>query len=339
MKASIKEVAKLAGVSVATVSHVLNKTKNVLPETEKKVLDAVDKLNYQINPLARNLRRGESKIIGFIVSDLSNYFFIEIARGIERVLRKYGYHTLIVDSKEENKREIANAKDLIYRSVDGLIIAPTSGESSYLNTLIRGDLPVVFVDRRPENYSGDTILSTNAEGAYDAVSYLVSKGHRDIGFIGSRFDSTMKERLDGYRKALTDAGLKINSNYIRFGEGHPLDVAKLRHGNAYLIMEELFNETEITAVFNGNYLSSVGAYMYLREKMIPVPERMAFVTYDDSFWLTAATPSITAVAQDPEKMGEKAAERLVKRLNGLDAQKEPYQTFRIGTRLIIRESV
>ncbi|MCF7944365.1 MAG: LacI family transcriptional regulator [Spirochaetia bacterium] len=339
MKASIKEVAKLAGVSVATVSHVLNKTKKVLPQTEKRVMDAVDILHYQINPLARNLRRGESKIVGFVVSDLTSYHFIDIARGVEKVLRQFGYHTLIVDSKEDKSREIDNAKDLISMSVDGLIIAPTVEDCSYLRTLIQRDLPVAFVDRKPQNYEGDVVLSTNIKGAYDAVSYMVSKGHKKIGFIGSRFDTTMEERLSGYKKALTEAGIKVDNNYLRFGEGHPLDVARLRHGNNYYLMEELFEETDITAIFTGNNLSCAGAFMYLREKNIDVPGRMAFATYDDSFWLTTSTPALTAIAQNPERIGQEAAEILLKRLQGLTPESFPYQNIRVETEMILRESV
>jgi|SRR6056297_275727 len=339
MQASIKEVARLAGVSVATVSNVLNKTKKVRPDTEERVMEAVRKLNYRVNPLARNLRRGESKIIGFIVSDLSNYYFIDIARGIENTLRENGYHILIMDSKEDKMLEIDNIKNLLSRFVDGLIIAPTDEDCSSLHNLLLNDLPIVFVDRQPSNYEGDVVLSTNMDGAHAAVRYLIEQGHSKVGFIGSRFDSTMNERIDGYKLALQDAGIPVNESYIRYGSGYSLSVAKQRHGYSYYHMEDLLENTDITAVFMGNNISSVGALMYLREKGIPIPDRMAVITYDDSFWLTMTTPSISAIAQLPEQMGQEAASLLLKRLQGVDAKNMPYVQKRVPTTMIIRESI
>ncbi len=339
MKASIKEVAKLAGVSVATVSHVLNGTKNVRPETKRRVDNAVMKLNYQINPIARNLRKGESKIIGFVVSNLANYYFHDIARGLEDRLLKDGYRPVLIDSKEDKQIEVENVKNLLASAVDGLVIAPTTEDFSYLNHILgRKKIPIVFVDRKPTGYESDLVMSTNEQGVYKAVEYLIQKGHRDIAFVGSRYDTTMMERLNGYRRAHAEAGIPVNENYIRMGDKLSVSLQDLRHGISYKQTKELLNLGRITAIFAGNLLASVGAFTCVRELNLKVPEEIAFLTFDDSFWLTMTTPSLSAVAQKPEEIGYVAGDIICDRLTRPKSQDEPFLHVRLSTKMILRES-
>jgi len=340
VKSSIKEVAHLAGVSVATVSYVLNGTKRVRPETEKRVMDAVHKLNYQINPLARNFRKGESKLIGFVVCDLSNSFFQDIALGLEKRIARYGYRPILIDSKENKKVEMENVRNLLASSVDGLIIAPTTEDCSYLELMLANHkIPVAFVDRRPIGYESDLVLSTNEEGAYKAVKLLISKGHRKIAFVGSRHDSTMGERAEGYRKALRDEGLPVNANYIRFGDNLSLTQKELRHGAIYRHTLDLIENHHITALLSGNNLATAGAFSYIVEQQVKVPDDLAFITFDDSFWLTMTTPSLSAVAQDPDMIGDIAGKMIYDRLVASRREEEhPYQMVRVPTQLIIRGS-
>lgn len=340
MKSSIKEVAHLAGVSIATVSNVLNHTKHVRPETEEKVMDAVRKLNYQINPLARNFRTGRSKIIGFVVCDLSNYFFQDVALGLEQSLAKYGYRPILIDSKEDKTIEIENVRNLLASSVDGLIIAPTTEDCSYLKLLLANHpIPVVFVDRKPTGFESDLVMSTNEEGAYEAVNHLIAKGHTEIAFVGSRRDTTMGERLDGYRKALTDAGIAVNANYIRLGDKISVNQKELRHGAIYRHTMDLITRFNITAIMSGNNLATVGAFSCLRETNIKVPEDIAFVTFDDSFWLTMTTPNLSAVAQNPDEIGNIAGKLICERLTDAQSRGDrPNQLIRVPTQLIIRGS-
>lgn len=339
MSASIKEVARLAGVSVATVSHVLNNTKNVRPETKKRVEEAIDKLNYQINPIARNLRRGETKIIGFIVSDLSNYYFHDIARGLGNRLLKEGYRPVLIDCKEDKQLEIENIKNLLAGGIDGLIVAPTTEDFSYLNHILgRKKIPIVFVDRRPVGYNGDLVMSENEHGVYVGIKYLIEKGHTKIGFVSSRIDSTMNERLDGYRRAYAEAGLPVNENLIKTGDRFAVSLQSLRHGVSFRQTKELLENEGITAIFTGNLLASVGAFTCLRELEIKVPEEIAFLTFDDSFWLTMTTPSVSAVAQKPEEIGYIAADIICRRLTSNSPTNEPFNYVRLSTELILRES-
>lgn len=341
MKSSIKEVAHLAKVSIATVSYVINGTKKVRPETEKRVLDAVDKLNYQVNPLARNLRKGQSKTVGLIVSDLSNYFFQDIALGLGNQLAKEGYRFILMDSKEKKDTEIDNTKKLLAGAVDALVIAPTSQDCSYLQFLLsHTPIPVVFIDRKPEGFNSDVVLATNKEGSYDAVKVLTDKGHTNIAFLGSRLDSTMHERVSGYTKALEDAGISINANYIRFGNHESVSQRSLRHGVMYHHTFDLISNYNITAIFSGNNLATIGAFSCLKENNLKVPQDIAFITFDDSFWLTMTNPAIAAVAQNPEEMGSVAGKLILKRLiSGQNEQERTFQEVRIPTQFILRGSV
>ncbi|NCB01314.1 MAG: LacI family transcriptional regulator [Spirochaetia bacterium] len=341
MKSSIKEVAYLAGVSIATVSYVLNGTKKVRPETEKRVLDAVKKLNYHVNPLARNLRKGESKLIGFVVSDFSNYFYQEIALGLEAQLAKEGYRLILMDSKEQKENEIENVKNLLSGAIDGLVIAPTTEDCSYLRFLLSNHpIPVAFVDRRPEGFEGDVVLATNEQGTYDAIKVLTDKGHKDIAFLGSRMDSTMEERLVGYKKGLQDAGISVNANYIRFGNHESVSQRSLRHGLMYNHTSDLISNYKITAIFSANNLATVGVFSCIKESGVKVPHDIAFITFDDSFWLTMTSPAIAAVAQNPEEMGRVAGRLILERFsNSLSTRKDSYQEVRISTQFIERNSV
>ncbi len=341
MKSTIKEVAHLAGVSIATVSYVLNGTKKVRSETEQKVMDAVTKLNYHVNPLARNLRKGESKLIGFVVSDLSNNFFQEIALGLENQLTKVGYRLIIMNSKEQKEIEIENVKNLIAGAADALVIAPTTPDCSYLRFLLDNNpIPVIFVDRRPEGFESDVVLATNEQGAYDAVKALTDKGHTNIAFFGSRQDSTMMERLDGYKKALEEAGVSFNANFIRFGNFDSVSQRSLRHGVMYHQAMDLLSNYDITAIFSGNNLATLGVFSYIKEANIQVPKDVSFITFDDSSWLTMTTPTLAAIAQNPEKMGRVAAKLVLERIvEPVSTEKKSYQIVRISTQLILRGSI
>ncbi len=340
MKATIKEVARLANVSVATVSNVLNQTKRVSPETVKRVEDAVKKLNYQINPLARNFRKGESKLIGFVVCDLSNYFFQDIALGLEKRLSRYGYRPILIDSKENKLTEIENVRNLLAGSIDAFIIAPTTEDCSYLKLMLeQNPVPVVFVDRKPVGYESDLVLSSNEQGGYDAVMHLISRGHKDIAFIGSRFDSTMVERAAGYKRALVESGIPVNANYIRYGEGLSLPHKELRYGSIYQHTLDLVTNYPVTALFVGNNMATIGAYSCLKEHKIRVPEDLAFITFDDSFWLTLTTPAISAIAQQPEKIGDLAGKMVYQRLCDVKNKvNRESQLVRIDTMLVARTS-
>ena len=332
MGVSIKDVAQLAKVSMSTVSHVINKTRKVNPETEEKVQVAIRKLNYELNPIASNLRSGNSKMIGYVVANLSN-FFLDIGLIIEDIVKERGYQLIYLNSNEIKDREYQHIKRLVAQRIDGLIIAPVESDCSYMNQVIGDKCPSVFFDRFPLGFNRDCVLSTNFEGAYQGTELLVKKGHQRIGFIGSHLDKTMIERFQGFRSAITHNGLSFSDEMAVFGAHHSSPLSTLKHGECFNAAKKLVEEKQVTALFCGNDISSIGVISYLKENNIRIPEDFDVVCYDDTFWLSLAYNSISAVDQDWETIGKTVAETLLKRIN---RNSEEYSEMRIPTKLIIR---
>jgi LacI family transcriptional regulator len=335
----MKDVAKTAGVSVTSVSHMLNGTRFVSEDVARRIERAIKELNFRPNPIARNLRSGKSRLIGFIVCNLENYFYVNIAKGIEKIANSYGYRLILIDSAENKQNEMDSAESLILRGIDGLIIAPTSPDCEYLKKVAGPDYPVVFIDRQPLNYNADTILLANAEAAYRATKYFISRNYREIGFVtfhfgGEQVDKTMQERIDGYTQALLDAGIPLNPGAVKVANGAPAAMNELQHTESYKMMEQLL-KIPVRAVLCGNSLAAIGAYSYLRDKHIRIPEDVSLITFDDDLWLRLATPRISSVVQPAESLGVLAAQRLMYRLEG---QELPGECFRLKAEMVLRES-
>ena len=330
MKVTMKDVAREAGVSTATVSHVINKTRFVEKETKNKVLGVLKKLSYYPNAAAQSLRSKKTKVIGLIVPDISNFFFTAVIKGIESTLKKYGYNLILSDSDENLKTEKEQIKVFNAKLVDGLIIAPASGDHTFLKKLLDRNSPVVFIDRKPQGYCpGDCVLVDNAEGAYKAVSMLIKKGHSKIGIItGVPGLTTSEERLEGYKKALVDYGIKVDQNLIKIGNS--------RYDSGYKLMKELLLNSNITALFVVNNLMTIGAIKFLKEKQIKIPDDLAIIGFDDYKWASITNPPLSVVKQPSRKIGEKASELLVKRIK--KEETGDYKEYRLSTELLIRES-
>ena len=335
MSASMKDVAKRASVSISTVSHVINKTRKVNPETKEKVQQAIIDLEYNVNPVARTLRSGSSKTIGVVVSNLSNAFFLDIALSIDKVLKAHGYGLIYINSNEEREIEKENIQNLMMQNVDGLIIAPVEQDCSYMESLIGSKCPSVFFDRFPGGFKKDCIMSTNFEGAFDGTKLLIEKGHQKIGFIGSHLDGTMSERIEGYKEALHRSGLAVDDALIKTGSGGSQFLKNLKNGDGNKLARYLVQEQKVTAFLCGNDLSAVGAVSFLLQNNYRFPEDVAIVTFDDAFWLSMTSPSITAIDQDSEVIGTTAAKVLLDRINKVG---DPVREYRIPTKLIVRSS-
>jgi len=328
----MKDVARLANVSIATVSHVINKTRNVNPETEEKVLKAVKDLNYNVNPIARNLRSGSSKVIGYVVSNLANSFFNNIALSIDEIMSQNGYHLIYINSNEDPVKERDNIQSLLMHNIDGLIIAPVGQDCSYMEALIGNSCPCVFFDRKPTGFNRDTIMSTNFEGAFDGTEHLIQKGHSSIGFLGSRYDSTMHERIEGYKSALNKYGIKIRDEFIKSGSGRPIPMDEEIINDTYRLTGELIERNKVTALFAANILATIGVINYLTDNRIPDRD-LTIASFDDAFWFSMFSPPISSVKQDIAVIGKLIAETLIKRIN---KSQDPMQEYRIPTKLIIR---
>ena len=325
----MKEVARQAGVSLATVSRVVNGTGDVRPDLAARVHDAVKLLGYRRDLTASTLRRADrqSASIGLIIEDVSNPFFSAVHRGVEDVARPRGVLTFVGSSDEIPARERELAETFGARGVDGLVIVPCARDQSYLLRDHQTGTALVFVDRPPRFMHGDAVVSDNAGGARAAVEHLLSAGHRRIGFLGDRIGVfTASERLSGYHQALAAAGI---------APAPELERTELFDGDlAQAATRELLLAPDPpTALFTGQNLITIGALRVLRA--LGRQREVAIVGFDDVVLGDLVEPGITVVAQDPYALGRHAGELLFERLGGLQA--EP-RTVVVPTRLIPRGS-
>ncbi|MBW5445558.1 LacI family DNA-binding transcriptional regulator [Cohnella sp. CFH 77786] len=332
--ADIKQVAERAGVSIATVSHVINHTRFVSESTKNKVHRAMEELDYQPNSLARSLRNQKTKTIGLIVpilpSDTSNFFFMTIAQGIQKALKRHGYQVLMSNnSTEELEEEKEQIRLFNSKQIDGLIIASIADEVSYLKDTVRSHYPVVFIDRKPIGYNGDFVLADGFGGSLQAVQTLIERGHRRIGFItGGLGISTSNERLNGYRQALAEHGIAFDPSLVK--------VAHSNYESGYESAKELLAQNEITALFVANNVLTMGAVGYLQERQIRIPEELAVIGFDDYDWTKITTPPLTVIRQPSFEIGEKAAEVMLKRIENPD--QADFHEYRLPTMLVMRGS-
>ncbi|SDI67419.1 LacI family DNA-binding transcriptional regulator [Alteribacillus bidgolensis] len=317
--ASIKEVAKKANVSTATVSHVINGTRFVADPTKEKVFQAMKELDYRPNMVARSLRSRKSYTIGLLVplvaDDTSNFFFMSIANGIEQVLKENGYNLILSNSNENIETEREQIEVFNTQFIDGLVIAPVNGMDANYEKDLLGDYPVVVIDRKPSEFQGDVVLVNNRKATYDAVSSLLKKGHRSIGYIsGALGITTSDERLGGYKDALKEYSVPFEHRFIKEGP------ATFRSG--YELASKLLKEG-VTALFAANNVMTMGAMSFLQEQKVNIPNEIAVIGYDDYDWMKVMSPPLSVVKQPSFELGKKAVEQLLKRMEGsLEESKE-----------------
>jgi len=305
-RATMRDVAGIAGVSLSTVSRVVNGSAGVRPDLAERVQDAVQLLGYRHNMTASALRRSDkqSASIGLIFEDVSNPFSSALHRGIEDVARERGFLVLAGSSDEEPERERELAEAFGARGVDGMIIVPAATDQSYLQRDVAAGVALVFVDRPARFIDADAVVTDNVGGAASAVSHLIAAGHRRIGFLGDRPDvHTAAERLRGYREALERHGLAVDPALVRSG----VDAGERTR-------ELLSGPDAPTALFTSQNLISIGAVRAVHE--LGLHHQVALVGFDDIALADVVEPGITVVAQDPPELGRRAAELLFSRLDG-----------------------
>ncbi len=324
-----QDVAKKAGVSVATVSRVLNHSPHVSPNVQRKVLRAVKALNYQPNRSAQRLRAKRSHVIGIIISDIQNPFFTAVVRGIEDIAYKHGYSIVLCNSDEDADKEQLYINVMRAEAVAGVILASTSETNPRVHGLIAHHIPVVAIDRRIKDRQVDSVLVANAQGAFEAVTHLIELGHQRIGLIGLPPTRTPGvERYEGYQRALRERGLPVSRKYICWGN------AKLQGGHD-CALQLLDLQPPITALFVANNLMTLGALSALRERQLQIPNQISIVGFDDMPWAPLLQPPLTVVAQPTYELGQQAAELLVDRL---EHQEKPVARLQLQSNLIVRGS-
>lgn len=332
--ATMADVARSAGVSVATVSHVLNGTRPVLPHTRQAVLDAVDELGYTPNTLARSLVTSRTRSIGLAVSAISNPYFTEILQGVEAAALEHGYSLLIADPHDDPRHERKVVQLLHERRVDGMIVAPSPDPAELLAYLGRHKVPTVLLDRVVDLPADGTLVCDQvcAESTGPVarlVTHLAGLGHRRIGMIaGLPGLSTTDERLAGYRDGLAAAGLAYDEDLVVHGDSESA-------GAAQATAALLSLPSPPTALVTANNAMTIGALRALREHGLSVPEDIALCCFDDFAWADLFSPRLTAIAQPSRDMGAEAVRVLLDRLAAPDG---PARVLRLPCTFVHRTS-
>ena len=309
-RATMTDVARLAGVSLKTVSRVVNDEPAVHPDTTARVLAAIERLGFRRNAGARNLRRGSTTgTIGLIVEDVGNPFYADLNRAVEKIATSSGRHVLTASSDEDPDRERELVLEFCARRVDGLLVVPAGTRHGYLAPEMRAGTPVVFLDRPPGDLVADTVLVDNVGGTVDAVAHLAAHGHRRVAFVGdSPRIFTAAERLRGFREGCVRAGLDHDESLVMLRtptqENVTDAVARLLSGTG-----------RATAVIAGNNRIAV----YLLRALAHITPRPALISFDDFELADLLDPPVTVIGHDVGHLGRTAAELLFARVNGDDA--------------------
>jgi LacI family transcriptional regulator len=310
---TIKDVAKLAGVGIATASRALNNKGEISSHTKKKVLEAAKKLGYIPNSLARSLISGKTKKIGVVITTILNPFYAAVVSGIESFLSSKGYTIALYNSNEIPKKEKESIITLREQRVDGLIIAPVEFESETVKYLIDNNIEFVLVGRRTKEDNVNFVICDDFEVGKIATEYLISKGHKRILFINSWKSSSAIFRLEGYKKALSEAGLRINNNLI-----YSLDPERKLEE----ILEDAFSKKrKPTAIFCFCDSIAIEVMKILKKMKIKIPDDIALIGCDNLDFTDLLEPPLTTIDISMYEMGLKASEILLERLT--KERKEP----------------
>lgn len=309
--ANIKDVARHARVSSATVSRVLNGDRGVTAASRERVLTAVQELSYRPNRVARNLRRQQTETIGVVISDIENPHFTQAVRVIEDVAFKEGYRVLLCNTDETPEKQRAYLETLAAERVRGVILAPVNSADPMIGQLLSLGVPVVAFDRGVDHPLADAVVADNFDAAMRAVRHLRDIGRQSIGFIAGRLDiQTGRERLDGYIAAIETIGQPP-----RWVEG------AFRLERAREATRQLLNDhPDIDGLIVANNLMTIGAMEALRQQERCVGDGIGLVGFDDPMWAKLVDPPITALAQPVRQMATQAIELLFERIEGLRFQ-------------------
>lgn len=326
----MRDVAEMAAVSTATVSHVINGTRPVSPELTERVRAAMAALSYRPDAVARSLRRRETLTLGVLVPSLELPFFASVAYNIERSASDFGYNIILCNSEWDRGEERFHLQDLLARRVDGLICISAEMTADEIAPVVQSGTPVVMFERPMPGINLDGVGIDNERGAYLAVEHLISMGHRRIGFItGMGFSTVSTTRLRGCERALADNELALDPSLIVAGD--------YTAESGCRAIERLLKLPERpTAVFAFNDLMALGAMQVAEEKGVRIPDDLAVVGFDGIAFSQYANPSLTTVRQPLKEMGRIAVEMLLDRIRG-DGPGDAQYT-RLEPELVVRES-
>ena len=313
-RVSLKDIAKKVGVSIASISYVMNgqeKEKRVGLELARRIREAAEELNYQPNQVARSLRTGSTKSIGLIVADIANPFFSHLARVIEDEAKNHSYTVLFGSSDEDSHKSDLLIKTLLNRQVDGFIIVPTEGTISQIKTLMRKKVPLVLIDRYFQEVNTNYVVLDNFQATFDATSLFVEKGYKNICLVAYKSSLIhMRERIRGYSEAMQSSGLAefICVREIRF-EHTQKEVDNV-------LISSVANGKKPDAILFANNALSVAGLLTAQKNKIRVPEDMAYIGFDGGDCFDLFRSPLTYVKQPLEEIGQEAFRILYGIING-----------------------
>lgn len=329
--AGLKEVASLAGVSVATVSRVVNNAPNIRDETRLQVRNAMKALNYRPSRIAKRLRSRAvcGNLVGVLVPDIRNPFYIDVLAGIEDYLYGQQYLLIMCNFSQDAEKEERYLDALVSESVDGLIVAPVHEDDEKIRALENEGIPYVCIDRGLRDTNADVVLVDNEKGAYEAVRFLLRQGYRRIAYLsGLKQIPTSRQREAGYIRAHEEYGLTYNEELVRYSD------SSMQSG-MQLAAELLTQPTRPDAIFTGNNLITLGALEAIKKAGLRIPDNIGLIGFDDMPFSSSLDPPLTAVCQPAYEIGRRAAELLHQRILEPD---RPRVKILLDTKLNVRES-
>ncbi len=328
---TIKDVAKLAGVSISTVSRVINDSKPVTEEVKQRVLEVIKETGYVPNPLARSLVTKKSKLIGVIVPEVSDSFVNEILNGIEAVAKMYDYDILLVNTYSDKEQEIDSIRLLKTKQVEGIVMLSWILDEDHVNYMKESGIPAVYISKTARDYDIYTVSTSNENATYDMTKYLIENNHEEIALIMTSKEETIleAERRTGYERALVDNNIEVRSELIKYGNTD--------YEGGYNSMRELIEDKIIpTAVFVTGDEAAVGAINAIFDAGYSVPEDISVAGFNDTKLAKIYRPKLTTVFQPLFDMGAVSIRALIKLING-DVVEE--KKIELPYQIMERESV
>lgn len=326
----LKDIAKHLNLSVATVSKAINGKGRISAETRQRVLSAIEELGYKPNEIARSLRRRTANTIGVIVPDLTNIFYSNVIKGVEKVAWENGYSVIVCNSDEDAEKESAYLQLLLQHQIAGLVIAMVGREVKQLDPYKKAGIPVVFFDNMPKTKDNfDVVTIDNVKASYELTQHLIDQGHQNIAFItGPLHQSTAYDRLQGYQQCMKHHALSIEDKWVSTGE------FKFEHG--YKVMKKwLADEDKPQAVLAANNFLLYGVMKAAREAGLNIPNDLAVACFDAHDETGLICPQITSVLQPDYDIGVIAGEIIMRKEKN---KVTVYEKMILEPQMIIRES-
>lgn len=330
-RVTIRDVAKRAEVAPITVSRAINNSGYISPETRRRVEATIAELNYIPNTLSQSLRFQKTDMIALLVSDITNPFWTTVTRGVEDICNIHGLNLILCNTDEQNEKLENYIRLLLQRQTDGFLIVPTGYDSNMIESVTSNHVPIVLLDRVLPGSHIPAIISDNKNGAYRLTEHLINLGHRRISILSGKVEqSTSLQRVEGYRQALTDYGIPIDDELIIYGN--------FTQQSGYDAAMRVLNDVHPrpTALFAGNNFIAYGMQRAAMDCNLRIPQDISLVAFDDLPFQTYPPPFLTTAVQNPYRIGQEAANLLIKQIHGESA--EITEDIILPIEIIVRDS-